>query len=142
MTEFGKHFSVLLVRNVLDDKVIAEAFSSINEARANKETRSGQPGADAVAADADRDFLQSQSPRSSQIRKSKGGCGVCHLPVMGPRLLICSNKVRDTPYTVLFEWHRLMDDFRNALIASIIRIALEKRPWRLWTVGNGCAANA
>ncbi|KEY64448.1 hypothetical protein S7711_05266 [Stachybotrys chartarum IBT 7711] len=92
MTEFGKHFSVLLVRNVLDDKVIAEAFSSINEARANKETRSGQPGADAVAADADRDFLQSQSPRSSQIRKSKGGCGVCHLPVMGPRLLICSNK--------------------------------------------------
>ncbi|KAH7149756.1 hypothetical protein B0J13DRAFT_274255 [Dactylonectria estremocensis] len=91
MTEFAKHTSVLFARNVLDDKTVNDAFGFINEERAKarqmvKENANGTNGGHTV------DTTPRQSPRASQIRKGSNGCTVCQLPVLGPRLLLCSNK--------------------------------------------------
>jgi hypothetical protein len=88
MNEFAKHASVLFVRDVLNDKVVDDAFVYINAAREELGLSAGAKQDEAPA--------HSQSPRASHIRKSKSGCGVCQLPVMGPRMLLCSNKVQSS----------------------------------------------
>ncbi|KAI9155328.1 hypothetical protein HJFPF1_07910 [Paramyrothecium foliicola] len=90
MLEFGKHTSYLLVRNVLNDQVISEAFGFINEARAKRPLKFEEEGL--MGGDANAPKSPKQSPKAPQIRKTSNGCGVCHLPVLGPRLLVCSNK--------------------------------------------------
>ncbi|KAM4066937.1 VEFS-Box of polycomb protein [Hirsutella rhossiliensis] len=90
MLEFGKHTSVLLARDVLNDKTMKKAFFYIEDARAEmNRIREGQSAAPRNPETAD--VATKQSPKSSQIRKSASGCIVCQLPVLGPTLLICSN---------------------------------------------------
>lgn len=91
MTEFAKHTSVLFARDVLDDKTVNDAFGFINEERTKtkhkaREHANGTNGAQTA------DVTPKQSPRASQIRRGANGCTVCQLPVLGPRLLLCSNK--------------------------------------------------
>ncbi|TWU75619.1 hypothetical protein ED733_006892 [Metarhizium rileyi] len=104
MLEFGKHSSVLLARDVLEDKDIQQAFRYINEARVK--TAKGQNIYDEkLAADSRTKDIAStkQSPKVSQIRKGANGCTICQLPVLGPRLLVCSNTVRShSPWLWLF----------------------------------------
>lgn len=99
MLEFGKHSSVLLARDVLDDKTVKKAFFYIEDARAEmKRLGEGQlraPGDPETA-----EVMPKQSPKSSQIRKSASGCIVCRLPVLGPTMLVCSNTVRSTRLVV------------------------------------------
>ncbi|KAL2755118.1 hypothetical protein ACRALDRAFT_1082662 [Sodiomyces alcalophilus JCM 7366] len=82
MTEFGKHLSYLLMRDVLNDKTIKEAFQVIASARARlkQQEYDGQPTAS-----------PGQSPKEHQQRKSAANCQVCNQQVLGPRLLVCSN---------------------------------------------------
>ncbi|POR37797.1 Uncharacterized protein TPAR_02004 [Tolypocladium paradoxum] len=91
MLEFGKHSSVLLARDVLDDTTMKLAFNYINDARAKLKSAPEGPsdGSGSLGATVG---ATKQSPRSSQIRKSASGCTVCQLPVRGPTLLVCSNK--------------------------------------------------
>ncbi|KAL6852224.1 hypothetical protein J3F83DRAFT_756630 [Trichoderma novae-zelandiae] len=86
--EFGKHASLLRVRDMLDDKTIQEAFSHINDARMRLQLVTGSEGGNAQTEELD----PKQSPRATQIRKGANGCTVCQLPVLGPRLLVCANK--------------------------------------------------
>ncbi|RDA92707.1 hypothetical protein CP533_1386 [Ophiocordyceps camponoti-saundersi (nom. inval.)] len=89
MLEFGKHSSVLLARNLLNDTMIEDAFALIDSAKATlKQAGQGHDGASDKQQPAP---SPRQSPRSLQIRKSASGCVVCQLPVLGPTLLICSN---------------------------------------------------
>ncbi|EQL04130.1 Zinc finger domain-containing protein, PHD-finger [Ophiocordyceps sinensis CO18] len=90
MLEFGKHSSVLLARDVLNDKAIKKAFFYIEDARAEMR-RLGHGQSDAPWNPETTDVATKQSPKSSQIRKSASGCIVCQLPVLGPMLLVCSN---------------------------------------------------
>ncbi|KHN97813.1 Polycomb protein, VEFS-Box [Metarhizium album ARSEF 1941] len=92
MLEFGKHSSVLLARDVLDDEDMQQAFRYINEARTKSTKGQSLPG-DTLAADGRAKDMAStkQSPKVSQIRKGANGCTICQLPVIGPRLLLCSN---------------------------------------------------
>lgn len=96
MLEFGKHCSVLLARDLLDSDTMREAFSYINDARAEQQAA---PGARSGLPDGSRapEAESRQSPRSAQIRKSNSGCTICQLPVLGPTLLVCSNKVCIAP---------------------------------------------
>jgi hypothetical protein len=91
MLEFGKHTSYLFVRNVLDDVVFEEAFAYINEARAKRPLKSEDETIEAPAAKPQVSPTK-QSPKAPQIYKTSSGCGVCKLPVLGPRLLLCANK--------------------------------------------------
>lgn len=84
MREFGKHASVLLARDVLRDDVIAEAFAIIDNVRA----RQGESKIAGITGK-----QNATSPKSTDIRTGSNGCAVCRLPVRGPRLLTCSNKV-------------------------------------------------
>ncbi|KAF7563103.1 hypothetical protein G7046_g1047 [Stylonectria norvegica] len=92
MIEFGKHASVLLARDLLNDEAVDEAFRLINEARANPE-RTGEQ-ANGTDSEEIRDEISTpkRSPRISQVRKGGNGCQVCQLPVIGPRLLVCAEK--------------------------------------------------
>lgn len=90
MLEFGKHTSVLLARDVLNDQVMDEALTFINQARAGPQLKEEQHDVSMS------DGALKQSPRASHIRKNDNGCTVCQLPVLGPRLLLCSNKVRES----------------------------------------------
>lgn len=87
MLEFGKHVTVLLARDALDNGTIESAFNYIDKARA----AAGRANDD--VANPSPDASSKHSPRASQIRKSASGCAICELPVVGPRQLICSNKV-------------------------------------------------
>ncbi|KAM0420725.1 hypothetical protein ACHAPT_011507 [Fusarium lateritium] len=92
MVEFGKHMSALMARDVLNDKTIDQAMELFDEARAKlkanaKEQANGTDGSQTA------DATPKQSPRASQIMKGANGCTVCQLPVLGPSLLVCSNKV-------------------------------------------------
>lgn len=78
--EFGKHLSVLIARNVLDNQTVSDALARIAEARSKLEDRNSNLKPTA------------SSPKESPY-KSCNGCTVCGLPVRGPSLLICSNKV-------------------------------------------------
>ncbi|KAK7414748.1 hypothetical protein QQX98_006432 [Neonectria punicea] len=91
MMEFAKHTSVLLARDVLEDKMINDAFGYINEERAKAKSKAREQvnGTNGVPP---ADVTPKQSPRASQIRRGVNGCVVCQLPVLGPRLLLCSNK--------------------------------------------------
>ncbi|UPK94570.1 hypothetical protein LCI18_005505 [Fusarium solani-melongenae] len=91
MVEFGKHMGVLVARDVLDDKTIDQAMELFDEARAQLKAKAKEQAngtEDAQPADG----TLKQSPRASQIMKGANGCTVCQLPVLGPSLLVCSNK--------------------------------------------------
>lgn len=77
LQEFGKHLSVLIARGSLKNDTIKGALALINEAKAQKRPCE----------------VPSQSPKDA-CYKSVGGCTICGLPVLGPSMLICSNKVR------------------------------------------------
>jgi len=81
MEEFGKHASVLMARGALDEASFDEALKRITEAR-NQHRDQPQDTAAGPAL----------SPREAAHR-SLNGCAVCGLPVLGPSLTICSNKV-------------------------------------------------
>ncbi|KAL4732536.1 hypothetical protein ACLX1H_001552 [Fusarium chlamydosporum] len=90
MVEFSKHLCVLMARDILDDQIIDNANKLIEEART--QLKSG--GGDEQMSDATTtDSTSKQSPRTSQITRGANGCTVCKLPVLGPSLLVCSNKV-------------------------------------------------
>jgi hypothetical protein len=90
MLEFGRHTSYLLVRNVLNDLVINQAFVHINEARAKCPMKTEQ---DSIETAGDNPQSPSkQSPKVPSVRKASNGCSVCKLPVLGPRFLLCANK--------------------------------------------------
>ncbi|KAL7823579.1 hypothetical protein V8C26DRAFT_124426 [Trichoderma gracile] len=84
--EFGKHASLLRVRDMLDDETMQEAFSHINDARMRLQLSSESGNVEPAEAD------PKQSPRATEIRKGSNGCTICQLPVLGPRLLVCYNK--------------------------------------------------
>ncbi|KAL7928695.1 hypothetical protein V8C35DRAFT_317542 [Trichoderma chlorosporum] len=86
--EFGKHASLLRVRDMLDDSIIREALVYINRARETLQQGIGNENDIVQPEEQD----PKQSPRATQIRKGANGCTVCQLPVLGPRMLICSNK--------------------------------------------------
>jgi len=90
--ELAKHVSVLQARNALDDEDLRQAFRYINEARAKRPQTAvdGQTEATSLSA---KDKSAKQSPRTSQICRNANGCVICQLPVQGPRLLLCCNKV-------------------------------------------------
>jgi hypothetical protein len=83
MNEFAKHLSYLLSRDALDDKTAQEGFKLIGEAR----KRRADDGADGEPAP--------RLPPKGLLptRKSASGCTICGLPVLGHRLLICTNTV-------------------------------------------------
>jgi hypothetical protein len=90
MIEFGKHMCVLMARDVLDDESIDNADQLIEEARAQlKSGGGGEHTNDTRTVDS----TLKQSPRASQVTKGANGCTICKLPVLGPSLLVCSNKV-------------------------------------------------
>lgn len=124
MREFGKHASVLLARDVLTDNVIADAFAIIDNMRARQyeskiaETKEKQSTA---------------SPKSTDVRMGSNGCAVCRLPVRGPRLLVCSNKVT---FPCFLFWVAYKSEspvltrgiFRPVHIAYTTRTASTRRP--------------
>ncbi|EFW98447.1 hypothetical protein CMQ_4299 [Grosmannia clavigera kw1407] len=80
--EFGKHMAVMVARSLLSNEDIQAITSCLNIARKRaKETPSLTAAAEASAV-----------PKTGPHR-SKSGCSVCGLPVLGPFMLICSNKV-------------------------------------------------
>jgi hypothetical protein len=95
MNEFAKHSSVLLARDALDEEEVEQAFRYVNEARAEIADGKSQHNEKAAADGQEKDVPSTkQSPKASQIRKSANGCAVCQLPVLPPRILVCSNTVR------------------------------------------------
>ncbi|KAM0338341.1 hypothetical protein ACHAPQ_002356 [Fusarium lateritium] len=90
MNEYSKHLCVLMVRDVLDDQSIENAGKLIDEARATLKVGGGN---DRTNSPETGDASLKQSPRASQIVKGANGCTICQLPVLGPSLLVCSNKV-------------------------------------------------
>ncbi|KAJ9149903.1 Polycomb protein suz12-B [Pleurostoma richardsiae] len=72
--EFGKHLSVLIARESLDEQTIQEALARIQEARSQKQSEQ-EP---------------KESAKEAQYKSSKG-CTICARPVRGPSLLICAN---------------------------------------------------
>ncbi|EWY84954.1 hypothetical protein AU210_011564 [Fusarium oxysporum f. sp. radicis-cucumerinum] len=88
MNEYGKHLCVLMARDVLDNASVEKAGKLIDEARARLKSDEDAKTNGTNAAD----VTLKQSPRASQITRGANGCTVCQLPVLGPSLLICSNK--------------------------------------------------
>ncbi|KAH6604979.1 hypothetical protein Trco_006686 [Trichoderma cornu-damae] len=88
LLEFGKHASLLRVRDMLSDGIIMEAFAHINDARARLQPGVDDGGGNLQTEESD----PKQSPRATEIRKGANGCTICQLPVLGPRTLVCSNK--------------------------------------------------
>ncbi|OAA49070.1 Zinc finger domain-containing protein, PHD-finger [Beauveria brongniartii RCEF 3172] len=86
MSEFGKHASVLLAREVLTDDAIKQALDSINQARSLRTMDVANAILPAETEPA------ATASKATDVRKSSNGCTICQLPVRGPRLLVCSNK--------------------------------------------------
>lgn len=111
MREFGKHASVLLAREVLTDEVIKAAMEHINRARSLRtmDVANAILPSDTEAA--------SSPPKLTEAKKTSNGCAVCRLPVRGPRLLICSNKVRinNDGYTLYNANHFVIDVSQEAI---------------------------
>lgn len=84
--EFGKHMAALIATGVMSDDVIKEALEYIDAARVKAAEDPAQ----------DPDSTPALSPKQAMYR-SVVGCVVCKLPVLGPSLLICSNKVSPQP---------------------------------------------
>jgi VEFS-Box of polycomb protein len=123
--EFAKHYSYLVARDVLDNETVVKGFAIIAEAveaRQNgKETEKPSP---------------QSSPKAAQARKSRGGCEICGLPVLGPRMLLCANEVR------LQRTKVLLGGFSNAIrrtapVAYTTLIACAERPLWTWTCPIG-----
>ena len=92
MIEFGKHLCVLMAKDVLDDQCVDSAYRLIEDART--QLKSGGCDEEMVnIRTAPGDSPSKQLPRTSHITKGANGCTICKLPVLGPSLLICSNKV-------------------------------------------------
>ncbi|KXH42352.1 hypothetical protein CNYM01_03941 [Colletotrichum nymphaeae SA-01] len=81
MTEFGKHFTYLLARSSLDHGTVVEALDHIAMRKAKLGIKTGEYPT----------LVPKGSPQGPHIRKSAGGCLVCGLTVLGPRLLLCTN---------------------------------------------------
>jgi len=92
MIEFGKHLCVLMAKDVLDDQCIDSAYILIEDARAQLKSGNCNEEMDNIRTVLV-DSLSKQLPRASNITKGANGCTICKLPVLGPSLLICSNKV-------------------------------------------------
>lgn len=86
MIEFGKHISYLLARSSLDHNTVQEALEHIATRRATL----GKTNGDRTTS------TEKEPPLGPHIRKSAGGCQVCGLTVLGPRLLLCANQVSST----------------------------------------------
>lgn len=107
--EFGKHLATLILRDLIEDADMKEALEHIDNARK-------QQGQDQT--------LQSKpavpSPKRTAYRSVKG-CGECGLPVLGPSMLLCSNKVR-RHWKNKFIWSQLTKcysrDVENAYITT------------------------
>lgn len=96
MIEFSKHMSVLLARDVLTDEVIDKAMLIVDTARTQAKAKKGERGLESNGKQTtlSSDSSSKQPPRASQVVRGANGCIVCQLPVLGPSLLLCSNKVR------------------------------------------------
>ncbi|KAK6226338.1 hypothetical protein QIS74_02385 [Colletotrichum tabaci] len=81
MLEFGKHLTYLLVRGSLDHETVEEALKHIAACRKRLGMENGKHPAAAPK----------EPPQGPHVRKSAGGCQVCGLVVLGPRLLLCAN---------------------------------------------------
>ncbi|KAF6839131.1 zinc finger domain-containing phd-finger [Colletotrichum musicola] len=81
MIEFGKHISYLLARSSLDHDTVQEALDHIATRRATF----GKTNGDHTTS------TEKEPPLGPHIRRSAGGCQVCGLTVLGPRLLLCAN---------------------------------------------------
>ncbi|UKZ82188.1 hypothetical protein TrVFT333_009972 [Trichoderma virens FT-333] len=68
--EFGKHASLLRVRDMLDDGIIQEALTYINNAREGLQPDAGGESGNAQTEEPD----PKQSPKATQIRKGANGC--------------------------------------------------------------------
>ncbi|KAJ2964539.1 hypothetical protein NQ176_g10781 [Zarea fungicola] len=92
MREFGKHASVLMAREVLTDEAITQALDVINQTRSRRTmdvaNAISPPEAETVVT----------TPKPTDIRKGRNGCTICQLPVRGPRLLVCANKVSNQKF--------------------------------------------
>lgn len=134
MLEFAKHCSILFIRNVLEDSTMVEVFAIIDDARADVQN--------GVVRNVDDSGDESQhSLKGIQTRRGAGGCKVCQLPVAGPRLLLCSNKViepksREDPGALL------RGEFRIAIIDFTTRIALRKPGLSRYPSRSGYAIRA
>lgn len=106
MLEFSKHASLLFGRSLI--KGSAAVTNVLDAARRRKQDQDLQEGVANGAANgeaepsADEDL--SLSPRLAHMRKSRGGCDVCRLPVRGPRQLLCSGEVSVIFTWPIFEW--------------------------------------
>ncbi len=78
--------AALIATGVMSDDVIKEALEYIDAARVKAAEDPAQ----------DPDSTPALSPKQAMYR-SVVGCVVCKLPVLGPSLLICSNKVSPQP---------------------------------------------
>ncbi|KAH6678933.1 hypothetical protein F5X68DRAFT_263904 [Plectosphaerella plurivora] len=73
--EFGKHFTYLMTRNVLDDATIWEAFQFVTAAN-NALKKAGTSRVSGI--------LKQPKP------KTAAGCQICGRQVLGPKTLVCS----------------------------------------------------
>ncbi|KAJ3484535.1 hypothetical protein NLG97_g7025 [Lecanicillium saksenae] len=87
MREFGKHASVLIAREVLTDDVMKQALDHINQARSLRTMDVANAILPAETGQA------ATTSKATDVRRSSNGCTICQLPVRGPRLLVCANKV-------------------------------------------------
>ncbi|OLN95338.1 hypothetical protein CCHL11_04691 [Colletotrichum chlorophyti] len=82
MVEFGKHLTYLLARSSLDHDTVEEALEHIAACRKELNKRND-----------DHPLPEpKQSPQGPHVRKSAGGCQLCGLSVLGPRMLLCANE--------------------------------------------------
>ena len=89
MHEFGKHLAVLEATWSLGGKILEEVLGLIAEARAAQGKKPPPPPLPPPPK-------PTVSPRTAAYR-SKGGCAVCKLPVLGITQLLCANKVSPSP---------------------------------------------
>ncbi|OAR01819.1 hypothetical protein LLEC1_00668 [Akanthomyces lecanii] len=120
MREFGKHTSVLVGREVLTDDVIKQALDHINQARSLRTMDVANAILPAEIEEA------TTASKATDVRKSSNGCTVCQLPVRGPRLLVCANKVCPK---------RL---YHSDCVAATANVDVSDRKW----VCNSCALSA
>lgn len=135
--EFGKHMAVMIARSLLSNGDIEEITKCLNFARKRAQEK---PSLTAAA--------EASAVPKTRPHRSKSGCTVCGLPVLGPSMLICSNKVRlvhryrlhnterQVRLTIIHHLqgcsHRL---YHSNCIAGEAIVSVKKPGW----VCNGCA---
>lgn len=123
LTEFGKHLSVLVVRGSLTDETIQQVMALINDFKARR--RQGD----------EHEPSPSQSSPKDEQYKSVRGCTVCGLPVMGPSLVICSNRVSTVPQPCrcsrwLLTCHFFSSNARAASSMTTASGLMRRCPWK------------